>query len=292
MLDVLGNVVDLIQNEALALERPRLQRCNHCLDLIHDLEHVDPFLGDHADRQRRTSGLDQKLCLIDEAALHSRDITQPHRIAVAPRQNHLVEVFDVVATRETNRVLPTTDVREPTGRIRIVPGEHGQRWNVDAQCGGLIGIEAHANFTGSLAKDDRARHTGNAFEARLHDLLDEILIAGDVVRIGFGRRQRKPCDGAIDVRSARRDPWLSGIDRVALYLIETVDDFDECAIDWDTGVEGQRDLSLTLRGPGLHLVDAWHATQDVLLRFNDFRFDFFRCGRTPCRLNRNPRDHD
>ena len=202
-------------------------------------------------------------------------------MSVSPGQHHVTQLLELVLAGEPDGVLAAPHVLESAGDVRVAAGHAREQGHIDAERRGPIGIEGDAYLAVAAAVDVGVRDPGYALDARLDDLLDEILVTGDVPLVARQGLDREPGDRIAEASAARVHDRLIDVDRVARYPVQAIHDLDQGALELRVDVEAQGNGTAATRSGGFHQLQAGQAAQRVLLGLDDFRFHLLGRGGAP-----------
>ena len=128
------------------------------------------------------------------------------------------------------------------GYIGIGAQFTGDSRQVQADPGGLVGIESDTHFVGPATESANPRHAGNPFQACDNRVIHPILVDIDRDIVAFGSRNREPADHPVKTEAADPDHGFVGIDRIPWHLVQAVHDLDErpVHIGADSELQGNR----------------------------------------------------
>ena len=282
----------LLDREAEVRERPLAKLPDLFLDRVQRREHVGAGFLQDLDRDRRVVVLHRERIAVAALDRDRGDVGQAHRPAIAPVEHELAEVFGPVAAREAQRVLAPAELGEAAGDVVGAAGDARDRGDRDAEFRGAVRVELDAKLVGCAGIDVDRADARDRLDARAHQVLDLAPIVLDRARRpGLqlheepGQRLVRAAAAVLAERNARR----VGIARQRRELVHARDDVDQRA----AHVRADRELQVDERAAGvregLDLLQAREAAQRLLLRLDQFGFDFGRRRRAPAGEDRDDR---
>ena len=230
---------------------------------------------------RRPAVLVQRPGRITEDGLDARDVVKMNRLAVPPREHHVVEALDAVLARESDRIRTPADVLKSAGHVGVVTGEPSKSGYFDAQRRGLIRVESDPHLPVSAAVDVSRGDTRDLLDFGLDDFLHEILIAGDVAVVTGKGLDGKPGDGGAETPAPRIDDRLVHIGRITRHAVEPIHHLDQRSFQPSIDAKIEGDGSVAAARGRLDFLQSGQAAKRILLGLDDLRFDLLGRRRPP-----------
>ena len=191
---------------------------------------------------------------------------------------------------EADRVLSAADICEPARGVCRTRKRCNDVIDADTECSRTVGIEGDLHLSWLLAGQVDLRYAGNSRKTRFDVLIDELLVAREVlVRVlrQYPYQQRRGRWSLLPATS--ENLRLDRIRRARRRLVEIVDDVEFGILNIRAHVEGQGNEAGATADERVEVGDAGRISQHIFLRLDDARLHFFRCSGAPEICNRNLR---
>ena len=171
-LDEHRSVERLLDIKAEFLQRTITDFIHHSLDFGQRGQHIGAVLTVDSHTHGGIAVLDDYVTLWPSTHLDFRDIAKADRTAIPPLQYLVAQLIRIVASFETQGILPAPHIDKATGNVITAAGSGGDVGQRQAKFCRAVGVDDNLQLLGSTRQNFYTRDSVDGFDPWFDDVLD------------------------------------------------------------------------------------------------------------------------